>query len=197
MASIQQAETQGQVDIFKSGQFQLLDLKDMTDKQMVDFTKQAGLEVLGELAKQNKAAFQAQKAYNIAMAIMNTANGVTRALALPFPFNLAVAGLIGAAGAIQIATIAGQKYQGRQTGGLVQNGTPYVVGENGPEMFMPNQTGTIIPNRNMSSGKDVNVTFNINAIDATGVDELLVSRKAVITNIIRDAATQKGERSPV
>ena len=49
----------------------------------------------------------------------------------------------------------------------------------------------------MSSGKDVNVTFNINAIDATGVDELLVSRKAVITNIIRDAATQKGERSPV
>ena len=31
-------------------------------------------------------------------------------------------------------------------GGPVQEGQPYVVGEDGPEMFVPNQSGTIVPN---------------------------------------------------
>tara|TARA_R110000796_G_scaffold171671_1_gene288716 strand:+ start:1768 stop:3948 length:2181 start_codon:yes stop_codon:yes gene_type:complete len=198
MAAIAKSETQQQVDIFKSGQFQELKLGDMKKDQLIDFTKQTGMVVLNELGKQNKAAFQAAKAMNIAMAIMNTAAGVTNALAtVPFPFNLVVAGIIGAAGAIQIATIASQSYQGRKTGGLVQGGTPYMVGENGPEMFMPSQTGTIIPNKNMGGGQNVNVNFTINTINAQGVDELLVSRRSTITNIIRDAAQQKGQRSPV
>jgi SLT domain-containing protein len=131
------------------------------------------------------------------MAIMNTAAGVTKALALPFPFNLVVAGIVGAAGAVQIAAIASQSYQGRQTGGLVQGGTPYMVGEQGPELFMPNQTGTIIPNRNMSGGQTVNVTFDINTVDAKGMDELLTARRGTITNIIREATQQNGQRSMV
>ena len=49
----------------------------------------------------------------------------------------------------------------------------------------------------MGGGGTTNVTFNINAVDAKGVDELLVERKGLITGIIRDAANQKGERSPV
>ena len=66
-------------------------------------------------------------------------------------------------------------------------------------MFMsPNTTGTIIPNGNMGGGsKNVNVTFNIETIDATGFDELLTDRKSTITNIIRDAPFEKGERSPI
>lgn len=36
---------------------------------------------------------------------------------------------------------------GRQFGGTVQPGQrPFPVGENGPELFVPNQTGTIVPN---------------------------------------------------
>ena len=34
----------------------------------------------------------------------------------------------------------------RQEGGPVQGGQSYVVGEQGPETFVPNQSGTIIPN---------------------------------------------------
>ena len=195
--NIAKAQTQEQLDIFKSGQFQKLDLSKLTNDQMVDLTMGAGREVLGELAKQNKAAFEAQKALNIASAIMNTAAGAAKALSQGGIFGPILAGLVVAAGAIQIATIRSQQYQGRATGGLTQAGTPYVVGERGPELFMPNQTGTIIPNGNMASGKDVNVTFNIQALDARGVDELIVERKGIITNIIRDAAEQKGERSPV
>ena len=35
---------------------------------------------------------------------------------------------------------------GMAQGGPVQEGQPYVVGEEGPEMFVPNQSGTIVPN---------------------------------------------------
>lgn len=35
---------------------------------------------------------------------------------------------------------------GRARGGTVQPGTAYPVGEEGPEMFVPNRTGTIVPN---------------------------------------------------
>ena len=198
LGAIADANARQQIDIFKSGQFQQLDLAKLTEDQKVQFAMDAGRNVLSELGKQNKAAFEASKALNIAQAIMNTAAGATKALAQGGVFGPLLAGLVIAAGAVQIAAISSQKYQGRQSGGLVQKGTPYVVGEAGSEMFVPNQTGTIVPNRNMGgNAQNVNVTFNINAVDARGVDELLVERKGLITGIIRDAANQKGERSPV
>jgi len=36
--------------------------------------------------------------------------------------------------------------EGRQHGGPVTAGTPYVVGEAGPELFVPDRAGTVIPN---------------------------------------------------
>ena len=35
---------------------------------------------------------------------------------------------------------------GRATGGPVEQGQPYIVGEEGPELYVPNQSGTILPN---------------------------------------------------
>ncbi len=198
LQSIAKAQTQEQLDIFKSGEFAKLDFSKLSNDQMKEFTIGAGKEVLGALAQQNKQAFEAQKALQIAQAVMNVATGVTKALAQGGIFGPILAGLVIAAGAAQIATIRSQKFQGRKTGGLVQKGQPYTVGEAGIETFVPSQTGTILPNNQMSGGsKNVNVTFNIETIDATGFDELLTERKSTITNIIRDAAFEKGERSPV
>jgi SLT domain-containing protein len=97
--------------------------------------------------------------------------------------------------AAQIAAIQSQQYSGRATGGLVQKGGAYVVGENGPEAFIPNQTGTIIPNRNMGGNGSTNVNFTINAVDAKGIDQVLVSRRGLITSIIREASETNGVRS--
>ena len=44
---------------------------------------------------------------------------------------------------------------GRAGGGPVWSNTPYVVGEKGPEVFVPNQSGTIIPN-GVTPGNNVN-----------------------------------------
>ena len=41
---------------------------------------------------------------------------------------------------------------GKASGGSVVAGQPYIVGESGAEMFIPNQSGTIIPNNNLGGG---------------------------------------------
>lgn len=40
----------------------------------------------------------------------------------------------------------------RATGGMVQNGRTYMVGERGPELFTAGMTGTITPNHNLKGG---------------------------------------------
>jgi len=54
----------------------------------------------------------------------------------------------------------------RAEGGPVGAGNSYVVGENGPELFVPGSSGSIVPNGAMGggggkSGAAVNVTYNI------------------------------------
>lgn len=62
-------------------------------------------------AAQNKKFAVASQAVSIGLAIMNTAQGMTKALAdWGFPLGPVFAGIIGAAGAIQIATIAAQSF---------------------------------------------------------------------------------------
>ena len=67
-----------------------------------------------------KLAAKLQKAKQLISmkdAIVNTATGVTEALKLPFPASLAAAASVGIAGALQIATIAGQGGGGGGGGG--------------------------------------------------------------------------------
>ena len=56
----------------------------------------------------------------------------------------------------------------RANGGPVSGNKPYIVGERGPEMFIPNRSGTVIPNKNMGGGGvTVNQTINV----TTGVQQ--------------------------
>lgn len=47
-------------------------------------------------------------------------------------------------------------------GGAVSSSSPYLVGERGPELFIPNQSGTIVPNRNLSGGGGSTIIINMN-----------------------------------
>ena len=62
---------------------------------------------------------------------------------------------------------------GRAMGGPVNAGTSYVVGERGPELFVPNTAGTIVPNGGGGRGNTINVTVN-GAIDAEGTARTIV-----------------------
>ncbi len=53
--------------------------------------------------------------------------------------------------------------EGRAKGGPVSGNTPYLVGENGPELFMSGSSGTIIPNHALGGGSvipDVRISGN-------------------------------------
>ncbi len=176
----------------KSRQFQELELEKLTKEQIKDLTKATGREVLDELSKHNKAIFALNKALAIKDAVVNTARGVSKALALgPFGIPLAVA--IGALGAAQIATIASTRYQGRRLGGRMNQGQPYMVGEAGPEMVVPDRASNVIPNSQLGGGQPVTVNFNINTVDARGFNELLVNSRGVIVNMINSAVNEKGK----
>jgi phage-related minor tail protein len=86
-------------------------------------------------------------------------------------------------GSQQTSMLAAQDagFKPRANGGPVSANGSYLVGERGPELFMPSGSGTIIPNNQMGMGGTTNVTNNyINAIDAKSFeDRLLGSSNAI------------------
>ena len=169
-----------------------------SEVEKVSFALEQGATMFNALGAQNKKAFEAAKAFNMANAIMNTYMAVTKALATyPFPFSLIAAGGALAFGLAQVAQIRSQQYSGRALGGPVMGGQSYMVGESGPELFTPSTTGSITRNSDLEGGGVTNVNFTIVANDTTGFDQLLASRKGVIQQIISDAMLEKGRRSMV
>jgi hypothetical protein len=191
IAAIQQGNFDEQLQLFQDNKFAELNLNKLTEEQMLQFTKDAGVSALGALAQHNKKAFQMKKAYDIGVALMNTAMGISNALSqYPFPYNLAIAALMAVQGYAQVQTIRQQQYQGRQFGGTTTGNQPFLVGERGPEVFTPGRTGTITPN-GASGGKNINISFNITATDASGFDDLLTSRKPMILGMVRQAVHEQ------
>ena len=81
------------------------------------------------------------------------------------------------------------------SGGAVSKGNPILVGENGPEMFVPNQSGQITQSARGTGGGSTNVTFNINTVDASGFEELLVRSRGTITQLINNAVNERGSKN--
>jgi hypothetical protein len=74
-------------------------------------------------------------------------------------------------------------------GGVTQPGKAYVVGERGPELFVPGQTGTVVPNHQMGGGSSVRI---INVIDPSLVSDYLNSPggdQAIVNVLQRNSGT--------
>lgn len=167
-----------------------------TDYQKTQFALENAATIFNALGAQNKKAFEAAKALNIAVAIMNTYRAATIALAsYPPPFNFIAMAAAIATGFAQVSAIRSQQYSGRALGGGVMGGGSYIVGERGPELFTPNVNGSITNNGDlMRGGGGTQVNFTIVANDTRGFDELLSARRGLITQIISDAQLEQGRR---
>jgi hypothetical protein len=89
-------------DIARAFGLQQLDFEAIKNASIIDL---AG-ELFSSLAGQNTKLFKVQQAFAIANAVINTAEGVTKALrSLPFPANLGAAAKVALAGAIQVSKI--------------------------------------------------------------------------------------------
>ncbi len=87
------------------------------------------------------------------------------------------------------------KLFGMASGGAVSKGKPVVVGERGPELFVPNQTGQITQNARGTGGGGTSVNFNITTLDARGFDQMLVQNRGTITQIINQAVNERGVKN--
>jgi lambda family phage tail tape measure protein len=89
-------------------------------------------------------------------------------------------------------------------GGPVAGGQPYIVGEQGPEWFVPNGAGSIVPNGkspSMPGGSDsstataqapININFSVRAMDARSFQSAMVQNKAVVVGIVNQALNMRG-----
>ena len=146
----------------------------MTEKMtaLKDATKEFGLAMVNDFAGSMASAvvsgenfFESMKNIFVDMAKQISAMIIKAAILA------AVFAMIPGMGAAQAAGGGATNFMGlltgsltgKASGGSVVTGQPYMVGESGPEMFMPGQSGTIIPNNNVSGGNstpDVTIRGN-------------------------------------
>ena len=67
---------------------------------------------------------------------------------------------------------------GRASGGPVSSGTPYMVGERGPELFIPSGSGNIMPNGSLGGG----ITVIVNG-DVSGKDLIEKVKDAIMREV--------------
>ena len=197
----------------------------------------------------SRKAFEQQKKMQMAQTVMATATAIMQTMATGGALALPLAIMIGAMGAMQLALIARQKYNGytapqdatpsnaeltigkrsnavdvsqSTTGGelnylrgggttgtnlggagasfqggamgrrgYANGGDGVVVGERGPEIITPSVPVDITPNYALGGGNS-NVNFTINAVDAAGVEDVLMNQRGNIIRMIREAANENG-----
>ena len=86
-----------------------------------------------------------------------------------------------------------------ERGGTVTANRPYIVGEAGAELFVPNRTGTIVPNNRLgggmaSGGMPVNITYNIQAFDSRDTITAITENAPTISAIIESEFNKRGKR---
>jgi hypothetical protein len=146
------------------------------------------LKLLGiDLEKGEDRKLQKAKAYNRELKI-----SVALATILAFLTGGASMGFGGSSGGRVKAP-----GDGMAKGGAVSKGQPYIIGENGAELFIPNQTGQITQSARGTGGGETNVNFTINATDVRGIKELLINNRSTIVNVINSALNEKGKEALV
>ena len=145
----------------------------------------------------NRTGFEAFKRFQIAEATINAISGAATAFKTfagnPFMATFVAASHL-AKGMALVAQIKSTNF--REKGGPVSQGKPFIVGEKGPELFVPNQSGNIVANNKMGVSP-VAVTFNINTVDARGFNELLTNSRGTIVSLINSAVNETGRQAVV
>lgn len=85
----------------------------------------------------------------------------------------------------------GSAYGGELMRGYGNRG--FVVGEKGPEVITPETPITVTPANDVGQAQSINASFNIQALDSNGVQDILVAQKGNIIKMLREAANSSGQ----
>lgn len=91
---------------------------------------------------------------------------------------------------------------GKASGGPVSAGKAYIVGEKGPELFVPGSSGGIVPNNQLATagagaGANVNVSFNITSWDSRDTLQAISQQAPAIVGIVEQSFRKRGRRGPL
>ncbi len=89
---------------------------------------------------------------------------------------------------------------GKASGGPVSAGRAYIVGEKGPELFVPGSSGGIVPNNQLATagaGTNVNVTFDIKSWDSRDTLQAISQQAPAIVGIVEQSFRKRGRRGPL
>ncbi len=114
--------------------------------------------------------------------IVNTVAGVQKGVA-------AIGALVQ-----QALTAVGLKH--KAAGGPVMAGSPYMVGENGPELYVPSQNGTIIPHgagSSAASGAGQSLTLDVGGTPSGAVEAMFL--QWLMTALSKEIRGQGGQLS--
>jgi hypothetical protein len=165
-------------------------------QQILTDTEKAGFDTmvgnLQSLGQHSKTAFAAWKAMAIAQTVIDTYSSAVssyKALAgIPIigpALGFTAAGIAVAAGMARVAAIRSTQYQGRAKGGVMTANQPYLVGEEGAEMVIPNQSSMVVPAGRTAGmmGNSPSVVYNgtviqnMQAIDTQSAAQFLARNK--------------------
>lgn len=85
-------------------------------------------------------------------------------------------------------------FPGRAMGGPVSSNTPYMVGERGPELFVPQDNGQIIPNNKLggsSGGGQTTININVGLMTGSAIERRDAAMK--MFEDLQDIASQRGQ----
>ena len=81
------------------------------------------------------------------------------------------------------------------SGGRPPRGQASIVGERGAELFVPDSSGTIVPN-NQLGGQTINVTYapQVNALDPRTAQSVIAENAPTIVGVVRQAFERNGQQ---
>ena len=134
------------------------------DKELAEATKgiKTNFEMIGESIASGvsdnltAAIMQTKSLGDAAKSILNDLSSTLIRLGV----NTILGGLTGGAGGIFGSL---PMLSPRSNGGPVKKGGNFLVGEKGPELFVPKRSGTIIPNDKLAGGGSTNISVNVDA----------------------------------
>lgn len=170
------------------------------DSILVDGFGRAG-EVLerGLLSAIRRGSLGFEDLRRIALAVIGdiAANAVQSALGAAGGIGGGIGGGLGGGGGglLNLGSILGAVLglPGRATGGLVTAGRGYLVGERGPELFVPASAGRVEPNARPASGaggRDVRVSIQVVAPKGASAPESLQRSSRQVARVVRQALTE-------
>lgn len=177
----------------------------MTQQQVLGIMQQQVSQLGGMFDKASglgKAFFIAQQAMAAAQAIISgelaSANILAANSTIPggLPYAMGMAAAAKAMGYASAAAIMGQTVASFEGGGMTFNGVRSggMDGRGGRlAMVHPNEKITDME-KGGHSDQPVNVNINIQAVDAKGIDELLVKRRGIITSLVQNSLNNTGAR---